>query len=96
SENEQLAEMIAGFAQRIGRYTRLGLLTRKRRIRSLANWRALAAAIMTGDQDLAEATHRRLALENRDAAIAQIDVRARLEFERTAANSSKHKPRIKK
>lgn len=76
SDNEQLAELIAGFAQRIGRYTRLGLLTRQRRLRSIENWTALLAAIATRDEDLAEATHRRLALENRDAAVAEIEARA--------------------
>lgn len=77
SDNAQLTELIMGFAQRIGRYARLGLLTPERRRRSLANWKALVEAIMAGNQDLAEETHRRLALENRDAAMAIIEARER-------------------
>lgn len=72
SGNEQLAEMIASFAQRIGRYTRLGLTTGERRAKSLANWKKLVRAIAGGDGDLADATHRRLALQNRDAALEEI------------------------
>jgi DNA-binding GntR family transcriptional regulator len=72
SGNEQLGDLIAAFAQRIGRYTRLGLASRERRSRSLANWRALAAAIATRDTTAAEAITRRLALENRDAALVEI------------------------
>jgi len=76
SGNEQLAEMIAGFAQRIGRYTRLGLATRERRARSLATWRRLLHAIQSGDSVRAEEINRQLALENRDAALVAIERRA--------------------
>jgi len=75
SDNAQLTELITGFAQRIGRYARLGLLTRERRQRSLTNWEALVTAISGGNQDLAEETHRRLALENREAAMVVIEGR---------------------
>lgn len=75
SRNEQLLEMISGFAQRIGRYTRLGLATRERRARSLASWRRLVAAITAKDQEVAEQINRRLALENRDAALVEIEKR---------------------
>jgi len=77
SGNEQLAEMIAGFAQRIGRYTRLGLASRERRARSFAQWRRLAQAIAGKDETQAEDITRRLALENRDAALVEIERRAR-------------------
>ncbi|TAL56443.1 GntR family transcriptional regulator [Pandoraea sp.] len=77
SGSEQLSEMITGFAQRIGRYARLGLVTQKRRNRSLSNWTALVAAIIAKNEELAEATHRRLALENRDAAMEEIEARAK-------------------
>jgi DNA-binding GntR family transcriptional regulator len=77
SDNAQLTELIMGFAQRIGRYARLGLLTVERRQRSLANWEALVEAIVAGNHDLAEETHRRLALENRDAAMVIVEARER-------------------
>jgi DNA-binding GntR family transcriptional regulator len=72
SGNAQLAEMIDGFAQRIGRYTRLGLLTTERRGRSLASWKKLLTALAARDEVAAEAISRRLALENRDAALVEI------------------------
>jgi DNA-binding GntR family transcriptional regulator len=64
-----LADMIVSFAHRIGRYARIGLASRARRTRSIANWRALIAAMQAGDGELAEAINRRLALENRDEAM---------------------------
>ncbi|MBS0338167.1 MAG: GntR family transcriptional regulator [Proteobacteria bacterium] len=76
SRNEQLAGMVESFAQRIGRYTRLGLTVQERRDQSIANWRKLVRAIIGGEADLAEATHRRLALQNRDAALEEIERRA--------------------
>lgn len=76
SRNEQLAEMIAEFAQRIGRYTRLGLASRERRAQSFANWRTLMDAIAAGDEEEAEDISRRLALENRDAALVAMARRA--------------------
>jgi DNA-binding GntR family transcriptional regulator len=79
SGNEQLGEMLAGFSQRIGRYARLGLATQKRRAQSLASWTRLIDAIVSGDADLAESTHRSLAHENRDAAMAEIAERERAE-----------------
>ena len=75
SRNAELAQMIAGFAQRIGRYTRLGLASRERRARSLASWRRLTQAISTKDERRAEETTRGLALENRDAALLAIETR---------------------
>jgi DNA-binding GntR family transcriptional regulator len=72
SRNDQLAEMIAEFAQRIGRYTRLGLASRERREQSLANWRKLMRVVAAGDEQSSEAISRRLALENRDAALVEI------------------------
>lgn len=77
SGNDQLAELLVGFAQRIGRYARLGLATQKRRTQSLASWSRLIDAITARDENLAEAIHRQLALENRDAAIAEIEGRER-------------------
>ena len=76
SGNEQLAELITGFAQRIGRYTRLGLAAPERRTRSLASWRRVVHSIAANDQAAAEETIRRLALENRDAALVEIARRA--------------------
>ncbi|MDR3099639.1 MAG: GntR family transcriptional regulator [Paraburkholderia sp.] len=79
SGNDQLADMLAGFAQRIGRYARLGLATPKRRTQSLASWATLIDAIKAGNADLAESTHRALAHNNRDAAIAAIAAREHTE-----------------
>jgi DNA-binding GntR family transcriptional regulator len=76
SKNEQLAELIAAFAQRIGRYTRLGLALQERRTRSLSNWRRLLQAVLVTDEETAENINRRLALENRDAALLEIERRA--------------------
>jgi DNA-binding GntR family transcriptional regulator len=75
SRNDELAAMIAGFAQRIGRYTRLGLASRERRAKSFANWRRLAQAVAGGDEHDAEQICRRLALQNRDAALIEIERR---------------------
>ncbi len=69
SGNPRLAEMIRSFALQIGRYTRLGLSTRARRDRSIANWRALFDAFRSGDPVSAESLQRLLATENRDAAL---------------------------
>jgi DNA-binding GntR family transcriptional regulator len=67
--SEPLRDMIVSFAHRIGRYARLGLSSRARRMQSIANWRALVQAIQLGDADGAEALLRRLALDNRDEAM---------------------------
>ena len=72
SGNLQLEEYIASYAQRFGRYARLGLATQPRRERSLANWRRLLRAIAAHDGNLAEAIHRRLAMENLEAGLAEI------------------------
>lgn len=85
SKNDQLAEMIAGFAQRIGRYTRLGLASRERRTQSLANWRRLVEAVAAKNQQAAEDINRSLALENRDAALVEIEGRTR------AANAARRR-----
>jgi len=69
SRNDQLAQMLADFAQRIGRYTRLGLASRERRAQSYGNWRRLMTAIAARDEEVAEDISRQLALENRDAAL---------------------------
>jgi DNA-binding GntR family transcriptional regulator len=76
SRNEQLAEMIAEFAQRIGRYTKLGLASRERRAQSFARWKDLLEAIAAHDEDGAEDISRKLALENRDAALVAMTRRA--------------------
>lgn len=72
SRNDQLAQLLEAFAQRIGRYTLLGLATQERRDQSLANWKKAAQAIRGNDEDIAEHIHRRLALQNRDAALLEL------------------------
>lgn len=72
SRNDQLAALLEGFAQRIRRYTLLGLASQSRRDRSLANWRKAVQAIRGNDEEIAEHIHRRLALENRDAALLEL------------------------
>ncbi|OGA22931.1 MAG: hypothetical protein A3H34_01660 [Betaproteobacteria bacterium RIFCSPLOWO2_02_FULL_67_19] len=75
--NQQLLDYIASFAQRIGRYARLGLSTPARRKQSLANWQRLLRAIVARDGDLAEAMHRRLSTQNLTAGLAELDRRDR-------------------
>jgi len=69
SENEILAHYISDFAQRIGRYVRMGLQTRERRKTSLQTWTRLVDCIVRGNGSGAAEEHRRLALENRDGAL---------------------------
>jgi DNA-binding GntR family transcriptional regulator len=52
------------------------LASRERRAHSLANWRKLVRAVAARDQQAAEDINRRLALENRDAALVEIERRA--------------------
>ena len=75
--NGQLLEYMTSFAQRIGRYARLGLASPARRRQSLGNWRKLVRAIAGRDGDAAEATHRRLSMQNLAAGLAELDRRAR-------------------
>jgi DNA-binding GntR family transcriptional regulator len=75
SQNEQLANYIAEFSQRFGRYARLGLASQDRRKKSLSHWRKLVAVISKGDAALAESLHRALALENLAAGLAEIEKR---------------------
>lgn len=79
SGNQQLLDYIASFAQRIGRYSRLGLTTPARRRQSLGNWRLLLRAIVARDGDAAEMLHRRLSMQNLAAGLAELDRREREE-----------------
>lgn len=79
SGNRQLAEYIADFALRIGRYARLGLATPERRARSLSNWGRLLRAMAAHDAERAEAIHRKLSTENLVAAMAELERREREE-----------------
>ncbi len=69
SQNEVLAYYISDFAQRIGRYVRMGLQDEARRRVSLEMWKRLVDAIESGDGQEAAEVHRRLALENRSGAL---------------------------
>lgn len=69
SGNEVLASYIDDFAMRIGRYTRMGLISPGRRRRSVANWARLINAVMRRDGAAAAKHHAQLALENRSAAM---------------------------
>lgn len=62
-------DLIASSADRIGRYSRMGLDSTTRREKSISLWRALIEAIQSGDGEKAERSCRQLALENRDEAI---------------------------
>lgn len=75
--NRQLLDYMTSFAQRIGRYARLGLASPARRRQSLGNWQKLVRAIVARDGDAAEATHRRLSMQNLAAGLAELDRRAR-------------------
>ncbi|MEP7261742.1 MAG: FCD domain-containing protein, partial [Usitatibacter sp.] len=72
SENHQIEDYIAEAALRFRRYARLGLASRQRRDESLATWRRLVRAIAAHDGDTAETTHRKLALTNLAAGLAEI------------------------
>lgn len=73
--NELLAQHVASFAERIGRYARLGFSTEARRQQSLTDWNALFDAYERHDADAAEQLHRRLSTRNRDAALLELDKR---------------------
>lgn len=72
SANQQIAAYIAEYAQRFGRYARLGLASAARRQQSLATWRKLLRAILAHDGAAAEAIHRELALTNLAAGLEEI------------------------
>lgn len=76
ADNEALTSFITDFGQRMGRYARLGLTTRARRRQSLANWRGLIDAVCSHREEEAARRHRQLALDNRDAALAEVKRRA--------------------
>lgn len=69
SDNQVLMGYIRDFAQRIGRYVRLGLLSEARRRRSLGTWSRIIGAVAQGDGETAATFHRKLALDNRAAAL---------------------------
>ena len=77
-----LVAYINEFAQRIGRYVRLGLTSAARRQKSIARWRKLVQAIGQGDSVQAETLHRALALENRGAALLEFKRRQALTVDR--------------
>jgi len=77
SGNRQIEDYIAQAALRFRRYARLGLASRERRDESLATWRKLARAIAAHDGDAAETTHRKLALTNLAAGLAEIKRRGK-------------------
>lgn len=85
-----LMELIASFADRIGRYARLGLASAARRKKSISLWRALVEAIQSGDGERAERTCRQLALENRDEAIKVL--RDRVNHLKPVSRSSRSSP----
>ncbi len=82
--NQQLADYIADFALRIGRYARLGLSRPERRTQSLANTARMLRAIAARDAELAETLHRRLSTQNLVAALAELERRERMECGSTA------------
>lgn len=86
SGNEQLSEIIAGFAQRIGRYVRRGLSELHRREQSLLRWRRLVDAIIAKDEAQAEEIHRQLAYENCIASMNLIASQQPLASVRTASS----------
>lgn len=87
-----LVAYIDEFAQRIGRYVRLGLTSAARRRTSIREWRGLVAAIESKDGDLAEQCHRALALANHQAALVEFR-RLATEVEKTAAHGGANAPK---
>lgn len=86
SGNVVLADYVRDFALRIGRYIRMGLATPERRAASMASWHTIVEAIIAGDAEAAGMAHRKLALENRDAAMVAF---ARLEAQPDAATPAR-------
>jgi DNA-binding GntR family transcriptional regulator len=75
SDNAVLASYIDDFAQRIGRYIRIGLSSESRRRHSLNTWSQLIAAVINGQGEEAAMLHRLLALNNRSAALEEFSRR---------------------
>lgn len=71
SGNDLLVAYVADFAQRIGRYVRLSLASEARRKRSLATWTRVVQSVTQGDGEAAALHHRKLALDNRSAALEE-------------------------
>lgn len=69
TESEHLVQIMTSYAHQFGRYARLGLQDNARRRQSLQLWSELFNAIVSGDVEKAETLNRRLAIENRDAAL---------------------------
>jgi DNA-binding GntR family transcriptional regulator len=75
SGSSNLIEMISSFADRIGRYARLGLGSRSRRDASIARWRNTFELIQSGTGKGAEKASRQQSLENRDEALRVLRTR---------------------
>lgn len=75
SQNQQIVHYIGEFAQRFGRYARLGLASDERRQQSLSNWRRLVRTVAAGDAGGAEQIQRHLSLTNLVAGLAEIERR---------------------
>ncbi len=67
--NRRLLDMIYSLAHQTLRYSRLGLSTQERRLRSAKNTSKLVRALQKGDSQLAQEAVERLILESRDAAV---------------------------
>lgn len=90
SGNEQLVNYIHEFAQRFGRYARLGLASTERRQQSLGDWRRLVRAVGARDGAAAERIQRDLSLTNLVAGLAEIERRQSLPRVRPGQDSSRH------
>jgi DNA-binding GntR family transcriptional regulator len=77
SGNEQLVENIEMFAQRIGRYAKMGLSTQARRDESVESWKRLLQAMAAGDGELSDTLHQNLSIRNRSAALEELERRER-------------------
>lgn len=77
SGNRQLFEHVEMFAQRIGRYAKLGLSTQARREESLQSWKELLRAMAAGDSDLSDTLHQKQSIRNRSAALEVLERRER-------------------
>jgi DNA-binding GntR family transcriptional regulator len=67
--NKRLRDLIYSLAHQTLRYSRLGLSTQERRLRSAKYTNTLVRALEKGDSELAQETVERLIHESRDAAV---------------------------
>ena len=75
--NRRLRAILSSLALQTLRYSRLGLSTPERRLQSIGNWQRLVKAVREGNGLEAQRAAEQRVLDSRDAAIAELEKRAR-------------------